>query len=152
VVLAHEREASLRGLTLTESADPAVISADRALLERLVSNLVENAMRHNVPHGTVAVGVTIEVGGAVLSVANTGPIVPADQVARLVQPFQRLAQDRIGRDGLGLGLSIVAAVADAHQASLDIQPQADGGLDVRVRFPLARETRFPAREPTPSFV
>jgi signal transduction histidine kinase len=72
-------------------------------------------------------------------------MVPAEEVDRLLQPFQRLAGDRLGPgDGLGLGLSIVAAIANAHDAPLDIRPGADGGLEIRARFARAEA---PEREP-----
>jgi signal transduction histidine kinase len=73
----------------------------------------------------------------VLEVSNTGPLVPADQVERLLQPFQRLSMDGAGGDhGLGLGLSIVAAVATAHGAAMQAHPGPSGGLDVEVCFPI----------------
>jgi signal transduction histidine kinase len=77
-------------------------------------------------------------GAAVLSIANTGPVVPTDEVQRLLQPFQRLTPDRTtSNDGLGLGLSIVSAIATAHDAVLDIEPGEHGGLRVEARFPQA---------------
>jgi signal transduction histidine kinase len=68
-------------------------------------------------------------------VTNTGPLVPPDQIPRLLQPFQRIASDRVGdSEGLGLGLSIVAAIANAHGAVLDVSSRDEGGLDVTVCF------------------
>jgi signal transduction histidine kinase len=137
VVAAHEPAAAEYGVSLHARLDPALVSGERRLVERLVSNLVENALRHNVPAGYVHVRVAAEDGVARLTVDNSGPPIPADQVNRLTQPFQRLVQDRVRhRDGLGLGLSIVAAIADAHHAKLDLRPGRDGGLEVDVRFPL----------------
>jgi signal transduction histidine kinase len=82
------------------------------------------------------VTVVAQAGRALLSVTNTGPPVPSDQVDRLLQPFQRLNGERgSDRDGLGLGLSIVAAIATAHNASLSVRPQPRGGLAVEVSFP-----------------
>jgi signal transduction histidine kinase len=138
VIRAHQPDATERGLQLRVSLDPAVMSGDSRLIERLVSNLVENAMRHNRPGGAVDLQVHAAGDAAVLVIANTGPVVPADEVDRLLQPFQRLGPDRLARgDGLGLGLSIVAAIADAHDAVLDVHPGSDGGLEVQVRFPTA---------------
>jgi signal transduction histidine kinase len=75
---------------------------------------------------------------AVLKVANTGPVVPAEAVERLLQPFQRLSPSRTRHgEGLGLGLSIVAAIVSAHAAQLDVRPRGEGGLDVTVRFAAA---------------
>jgi signal transduction histidine kinase len=75
-------------------------------------------------------------GGSVLTVINTGPVVPAGAVGRLLQPFQRLGADRTGNgEGLGLGLSIVQAIAQAHGAALVIRPQPAGGLRAEVAFP-----------------
>jgi signal transduction histidine kinase len=132
----HGPAAAARGLHLDVSLQPARFFGDRRLIERLVSNLLENAIRHNIPNGRVGVLVETQAGTATLAVLNTGPPVPADQVERLLQPFQRLTRDRIGhRDGLGLGLSIVAAIATAHDATLDIHPGIEGGLQIEVRFP-----------------
>jgi signal transduction histidine kinase len=145
VLQTHHPELAARGLELDASLGPTVISGDRRLVERLVSNLLENAIRHNVDGGRVAVGVQSRVDGGVFAISNTGPPVPADDLRRLLQPFQRLAPDRTG-DGLGLGLSIVAAIATAHDATLDIQPGAQGGLSVEVRFPRATAKAAEARD------
>jgi signal transduction histidine kinase len=133
---AHETDAAVQGLTLEVSLHAAPLLGDRRLVERLVSNLLENAIRHNVAGGTVSLEVEARGGGAALHVANSGPVVPPAETQRLLQPFQRLAADRVGhRDGLGLGLSIVAAIADAHGAKLDLRSRPTGGLEIRVRFP-----------------
>jgi signal transduction histidine kinase len=114
---------------------PATISGDARLIERLISNLVDNAIRYNVPGGRVDVSVTSS-GRATLTVANTGPVVPSEEVDRLLQPFQRLSADRTSHhDGLGLGLSIVAAIAHAHDAALVVRARPDGGLAIDVHFP-----------------
>jgi signal transduction histidine kinase len=138
VVRAREPEATGRGLSLNEAFGAATVSGDSRLIERLVSNLLDNAIRHNAPDGTVSLGVATVNGDAILHVSNTGPVIPADQVERLMAPFQRLNGERIGRDGLGLGLSIVQAIAVAHHATLELRPLDQGGLDVQVRFPHAR--------------
>jgi signal transduction histidine kinase len=97
--------------------------------------MLDNAISHNVAQGDVRVEVGTEAGQATLAVVNTGPLVPADEVDRLLQPFQRMGADRLSQgDGVGLGLSIVAAVANAHDARLQVQPGTDGGLRVEVRF------------------
>lgn len=119
------------------SVQPAAVTGDPRLIERLTSNLVQNAIRHNTPNGQVGVSVRAEPPAALLEVTNTGPRVPPGEVERLLQPFQRLSRERtVHGDGLGLGLSIVAAVAQAHGAQLEIRPREQGGLTVTVRFPL----------------
>ncbi len=139
VVDGHDAEAVGRGIRIDASLEPASISGDRRLIERLVSNIVDNAIRHNDPGGSVRVSVRARAGEVELAVSNTGPMVPADKVDRLLQPFQRLGGDRVGnREGLGLGLSIVAAIADAHDATLEVVPGRVGGLEVSVRLPPAR--------------
>jgi signal transduction histidine kinase len=136
VLQEHEAEAAGRGLGLERSLQSAPLSGDRHLIERLVSNLVGNAVRHNVPQGRVRVVVGRENDHATLAVTNTGPLVPPKDVERLLQPFQRMSQARIGERGLGLGLSIVQAIARAHDATLAVRAQADGGLEVEVTFPI----------------
>jgi signal transduction histidine kinase len=131
-------DAANRGLHLDALLSPARVAGDPRLIERLVGNLVGNALRHNRPGGGVQVAVQTRAGRPTLQVTNSGPLVPADQIPRLLAPFQRIATERVGDgDGLGLGLSIVAAIATAHDASLDIQPMPGGGLDVTVSFPPA---------------
>lgn len=140
--LAESARAALAGLDaelrVTAVLEPAPVGGDPRLLDRLVGNLVENAVVHNVAGGRLDVRTGTVAGQAVLSVGNTGPAVPAAEVSRLVRPFQRLGADRTGRGpdrGLGLGLSIVDAVATAHQARLAVVPRAGGGLAVTVTFP-----------------
>jgi signal transduction histidine kinase len=116
---------------------------DARLVESLVANLVDNALRHNLPGGQVTVSTMAADGRAVLSVANTGPVVPAGDVDRLFQPFQRLTGERLRHDsGHGLGLAIVRAIAGAHNAELTAYARPEGGLNVAVGFTVAAE---PAR-------
>jgi signal transduction histidine kinase len=136
VLEARRPEAHLRGLTVGAALEPAPTLGDARLTERLAANLVDNAMRHNVAGGTIDVTTGVRAGHAVLSVRNTGPVVPPDQVPRLFQPFQRSGAGRTGaRDGQGLGLSIVAAIAEAHGAWLRAGALAGGGLRVQAGFP-----------------
>jgi signal transduction histidine kinase len=138
IVLTRQPEAELRGLTLATSFAPAPILGDARLAERLVANLLDNAIRHNVVHGIVQVSTGTWAGRAVLSVSNSGPLIRPDHVARLFQPFQRGGADRTGsRDGLGLGLSIVGAVAEAHGAWLQANALTGGGLGIQAGFPQA---------------
>jgi signal transduction histidine kinase len=141
VVLTRLPEAQLRGLTIATRLGPASALGDARLAERLVANLVDNAVRHNVAHGSIDVATTIRTGHAVLSVSNTGPVILRDEVARLFQPFQRSGAGRTGsRDGLGLGLSIVGAIATAHGAWLRANELPGGGLGIQVGFPRARHS------------
>jgi signal transduction histidine kinase len=138
VVLARQAEAQDRQLDVYTALAPAPTAGDPRLAERLIANLVDNALRHNAPGGHVEVVTGTRDARSVLSVINTGPVVPAAAVDRLLQPFQRLGPDRTARGGgHGLGLSIVQAVAQAHGAALVITPQPDGGLQVEVTFPRA---------------
>lgn len=116
--------------------EPAVACGDPTLLERLVANLVTNAIRHNIPHGRIELTTGTYAGCAVLSVANTGPLIPAGQLARLFQPFQRLGSRLHADDeGVGLGLTIVESIADAHGATIAAHARVGGGLKVELRFP-----------------
>ena len=138
VMLARRPEAEERGLSVAATLDPALAVGDSRLAERLVANLIDNAVRHNVADGSVQVTTGIAEGCAMLSVTNTGPVISPDDVPRLVRPFQRRGADRIGTpDGLGLGLSIVAAIAEAHGGWLRLTARPAGGLAVRAGFPLA---------------
>ena len=136
IVHSQEGDATARGLSLRVTIAPAALSGDPRLIERLVSNLVRNALVHNVEDGEVTVSVASHGDAATARVVNTGPVVAADDVDRLLQPFQRLTPGRGGQhDGLGLGLSIVAAIADAHDARLEVTANPGGGLAVQVDFP-----------------
>jgi signal transduction histidine kinase len=136
IVAERQSEARRRDLTLSAALDPAPASGSPRLAERLVANLIDNALRHNVPGGHVEVTTGTTGSRAVLAVANTGPRVPAGALDRLFQPFQRLETDRTSRgEGLGLGLSIVQAIARTHGADIIACPQERGGMLIRVTFP-----------------
>jgi signal transduction histidine kinase len=147
VLGSREGAAAAHGLDLGSALAPTTISGDARLVARLVANLVDNAIRYNVPGGRVDLSVRSG-ERATLTVANTGPMVPEEEVHRLLQPFQRLSPDRTSHgDGLGLGLSIVAAIAGAHDAVLAVRARPEGGLVIEVDFP-ARATASLA-EPAP---
>ncbi len=117
---------------------PAVETAgSTTLLGRMIENVIENAVRHNQPGGEVEVTLAPVNGQlARLIVDSSGPILDQDAVAQLAQPFKRLGQDRTGsQNGHGLGLSIVAAVAAAHDGRLDLQARSGGGLRVQITLP-----------------
>ncbi|RJL33517.1 sensor histidine kinase [Bailinhaonella thermotolerans] len=117
---------------------PAPVYGDAALLDRLVANLLDNAVHHNVPGGWIEITTRADQAGAILTVANGGPLIPPDRVSALLQPFQRLdPARRASGDRLGLGLSIVQAIAQAHHAALRPRPLPQGGLQVTIAFPPA---------------
>jgi signal transduction histidine kinase len=138
VLQARRDDAERAGVTLRGDLAAAPSAGDPRLAERLAANLVGNAIRHNVPGGWVRASTRISAGRAVLTVANSGPAVPPEQVTRLFEPFQRLGENRVGSEGgTGLGLSIVKAVAAAHDAWVHARAMPGGGLEVRVHFPAA---------------
>ncbi len=123
------------GLAFDISIDPAHTSGNPRLVERLVANLLGNAIQHNVENGSVSLTTETRGGRALLTVANSGPTIPPAELDRLFQPFQRLEGSRTNSHGLGLGLSIVRAIADAHDATITTEAPADGGLRIQVSFP-----------------
>jgi signal transduction histidine kinase len=130
--------------------EPAWVEGDPALLERLAANLIENGVRYNRPGGCVFVTTRAVDGHAELVVGNSGPAVSPAAAARLAEPFERIER-HADSGGAGLGLSIVKAVSEAHGGSLEIEPRAQGGLDVTVRLPAApAPTRSRARAGTDS--
>ncbi len=141
-----EADIAVAGLVVGATLNQATTTGDSRLIERLVANLVGNAIEHNVPGGTLLVQVHSRAGQAILRVENTGSEVPAHEVARLLAPFQRLGAERTGHgEGLGLGLSIVAAICAAHHAGLEVAPRPSGGLEVEVSFQTAAPADPPER-------
>jgi signal transduction histidine kinase len=121
---------SVSGVTVVSALDPAVASGDAVLLERLALNLIQNASRYNAPSGTIWVSTATSGELITLQVANTGPVVAANEIPALFEPFRRLVADRVGSArGTGLGLSIVRSVARAHGGDVHAGPRspADGG-------------------------
>jgi signal transduction histidine kinase len=136
-VAARRDEADRRGVRIGSTLAAAPVAGDPSLVESLVANLVDNAVRHNAPGGRVEVSTTATGSGGLVRVWNTGPVVPPGEIERLFQPFQRLGRDRTRRpDGHGLGLPIVRAIAGAHGAALSARARPEGGLDIEVAFPL----------------
>jgi signal transduction histidine kinase len=134
----RREEIARRGLRLETRLEHAPATGDQRLLERLVANLLDNAIRHNLTGGWITVTSTSTDDETVLTIANSGPVIAPEDVERLLQPFHRLGANRVGHgDGHGLGLSIVAAIATAHAATLSVSPQPDGGLRVEVHFGVA---------------
>jgi signal transduction histidine kinase len=127
-------DALVRDLAVRPVLDAAPVRGDRRLLERLVANLVENAVRHNLDGGTVEIRTASAAGRSTVEVHNDGPVVPPEAVPSLLEPFQRLDRGARG-DGVGLGLSIVRSVAEAHGGSVELRARPAGGLVVRVSLP-----------------
>ncbi len=122
------------GVAMRWDLEPARVRGDSRLLERLAGNLIENGVRHNRPGGHVDVHTAEEGGRAVLRVSNSGPPLDPDDVARLLEPFERGARAH-DRRGAGLGLSIVRAIAEAHGGRVALTARPAGGLDVEVALP-----------------
>jgi signal transduction histidine kinase len=135
ITVRNRREAYGPGPQFDLALEPATVNGDPRLLERLVANLVDNALMHNVEGGRVRVSTGSNDGTTVLAVSNTGPVIPSTEVDRLFQPFQRLDPDRIHRNGHGLGLSVVRAIAIAHGATITARPDPDGGITIEIDFP-----------------
>ncbi|MFI6597233.1 sensor histidine kinase [Nonomuraea sp. NPDC050536] len=135
-----ELEAEKAGIKVSESAREAPAEGNALLLERMVHNLVENGIRHNVEGGWVQVSSrTRQDGRAEVEVRNSGPVVPPYEVQALFEPFRRLGGDRlVTAAGAGLGLSIVRSVARAHGGEADAHPRDGGGLTVTVTLPGSR--------------
>jgi signal transduction histidine kinase len=133
---ARRAEIERRGLELTSSLRLAPAAGDPTLIERLIANLLDNAIRYNRPGGRVELWSQTDSGQAVLAVSNTGAVIAPDEIERLFEPFQRLDAERIAADGhRGLGLSIVRAIATAHNGTAIAEPQPGGGLTVTVSLP-----------------
>ena len=165
---ARHAAAEQRQITMTADLAPAPIVGDPHLIERMVANILDNALLHNNSGGHVEVSTATAGGLATLTVGNSGPVLTADDVHRLLRPFQRLETARLSHSGrgnesgLGLGMPIIEAIATAHHGGLAITPRASGGLMLTVQFP-ARETptqtargtvvhppeHFPAPAPAP---
>jgi signal transduction histidine kinase len=143
------QDIELRGLHVEAGLQHAVVQGEPDLLERLAANLVENAARYNVPNGDLEVTTEMRPGEAILRVTNTGPSIPPLGVDGLFEPFRRLQPDRTTREeGWGLGLSIVRAVAIAHDGSVRARAREAGGLEVEVSIPATAEAISSASPPS----
>jgi signal transduction histidine kinase len=138
------------GLNVRFDADEAPLDGDPVLVQRLAANLIANAVRHNIPGGYAEVTTRTRNGHAILSVTNSGQLVPPSEVDRLFQPFQRLGSRRVSRAGHGLGLSIVHAIATAHDATVTASALPGGGLAVHVTFPRPACARSTTAKLTPA--
>ncbi len=139
--LASQSQAAAdRGITVRSTLDQVEVIGEETLLSRLATNLVDNAVRHNEIGGFLEVRVEAEGASARLTVESGGPLLPAETIGELTQPFRRLVAERTGSDdGVGLGLSIVAEITTAHHGTLELHGRPEGGLRVSVTLPRALE-------------
>jgi signal transduction histidine kinase len=136
VVADRSLQAAEQSIHVETAFAVAPATGDPNLVESLVANLVDNALRHNGPGGRLEVWTTMAAGRASIRIRNTGPVVPQYELDRLFQPFQQLGHERIRHgDGYGLGLAIARAIAIAHKAALTATARSEGGLDIEVSFP-----------------
>jgi signal transduction histidine kinase len=122
-------------LNVDAELDPAETTGDPQLLERMISNLVGNAVRHNEPGGWIRLRTGSSDTGVYFEIANSGPFIPDHAVPSLFEPFRRMEARTGTRDGAGLGLSIARSVVTAHRATITARSQAAGGLDISVVIP-----------------
>jgi signal transduction histidine kinase len=139
VVGVHQDAATRAGLTITSRLQPRVVLGEQVLLERLVTNLVQNAIKYNRPGGTI----DVEVGQRpALVIVNTGDDVPPDAVAALFEPFRRLAGTRIDHSGgAGLGLAIARSITQAHNGTISAYSTGRDGLRFEISFPVPDDAR-----------
>jgi signal transduction histidine kinase len=122
-------------LHVDTTLDPAETTGDPRLLERMIWNLVDNAVRHNEPGGWITLRTGSSDAAVYLEIANSGPFIPDDAVPSLFEPFRRMEARTGVRDGVGLGLSITRSVVTAHRAIVTARSQPAGGLDISVMIP-----------------
>jgi signal transduction histidine kinase len=140
--------AGLRDRRVHTALEPAVISGDSVLIERLIANLLDNADRYNTTGGEIWVSTRTAAGDGQLTMANTGLVISPADADRILQPFQRLS-DRTPQDGFGLGLAIVASIAAIHGGTVTASPRNNGGLSVTVTIPSARARTHGVRDQSP---
>ena len=116
---------------------------NRLLLERMVGNLVDNAVRHNIPGGWVSINTGTGEQRSWFEIANSGPVIPEELVPSLFEPFRRVEERTSTRDGAGLGLAIVRSIGTAHGASVEAHSLPAGGLRIMVTLPAAGDGRGP---------
>ncbi|MEV5753252.1 HAMP domain-containing sensor histidine kinase [Actinoallomurus sp. NPDC052308] len=140
VISGHRREADRRGIRIDAGLAPAPTVGDPRLVTSLIANLLDNALHHNIARGHVTVSTTSSTEHANIAISNTGPSIPRQDLERLFRPFHQAGAERVHRDGHGLGLAIVLAIAKAHGARLAAHPRSEGGLTVEVSFRLKRKS------------
>jgi signal transduction histidine kinase len=136
VLDAHTELAGEHQVTFRRKLAETVVPGDPVLLERMIANLVSNAVKYNEPGGWVEAEVVAGAGGPALAVRNTGQRVPAEMVPVMFEPFRRLSGERVkGRGGVGLGLAIVRSIVLAHGGTIRVRPRLGGGLELEVSLP-----------------
>lgn len=140
-LLDHEPEIVRKDISVEaalEAGETAAVLGNATLLGRLIGNLIDNAVKHNVQGGYLKVVTAIEKDTVSVTIENGGPEVEQVALSQMTEPFRRLGGDRTGSEsGLGLGLSIVRAIAESHGGRLRLQPRAGGGVVARIELPLA---------------
>ncbi len=147
-IAAHAGEIAAAHIAVNTQLAPLQVLGSETLLARMVSNVIENAIRYNRPHGSIRIVLERDRENGRLIVASTGAVLDDPAVAQLAQPFKRLGTERTGsQNGHGLGLSIVAAVAQAHGGSLELHALPQGGLEVELTLPAATLVHTSGRRP-----
>jgi signal transduction histidine kinase len=140
---AWEADIANHALRVDTSFERAETPGDRFLLERLVANLVDNAVRHNHPDGWIRLSTGIDGDHAFVRIANSGAAVPDEEVPSMFEPFRRMEERTNAHEGVGLGLAIVKSISVAHGGRVEAHSQSEGGLLITVLLPRAAT-------PTPS--
>ncbi len=141
----HHAQIVERRLEVRTALDSVGVTGSATLLSRMVENVIENSVRHNQPHGFINIACENIGGAGRLVVESGGPVLDEHIVAQLAQPFRRLGVERTGsQNGHGLGLAIVAAVADAHDGALELHARPQGGLRVQLTLPSATPAPVPS--------
>ena len=144
-VAARKQAIGTKQIQLRTALAPASVTGSDTLLEQMVENVIDNAVRHNHTDGAISIETDADQQAARLIVESSGPILDSAAVAQLAQPFRRLGAERTGsHNGHGLGLSIVAAVAAAHHGALKLDARPQGGLRVQITLPSSTTARQPA--------
>jgi signal transduction histidine kinase len=142
VLANRQHHADQHGIHVDTSLAPAPAAGDPLLVTSLVANLIDNALHHNTDGGHITIVTTASADTATITITNTGPIVAQADLKRLLEPFQQTGPQRVRRNGHGLGLAIVLAIAEAHAARITADPRPEGGLNVEVSF---RKTAITSR-------
>ena len=131
---ARAKAVASRHIHLDLRLERSLVLGHKILLERLVMNLVDNAIHHNIDHGRIQIATGSIRGSSFLTIANSGPMIPESLLPTLFEPFHRFDTRKIADGGAGLGLAIVQSIANGHSATLRVASQAIGGLRVEVVF------------------